>query len=136
MVLDVFSTYEFPNLKYLVTDESKVYYEKIQRLETDDDDLAVPTERNGDAPICDIIVETEVEKKKRCNTEVFIEKMNKLMASIYRKSPHLEAIEFECDYSLDAQAFVVFFQSCLHFYHLRFVSFYSYSPCLVRTIFT
>lgn len=133
LLLDVFTTYQFPNLKYLVIDESKVYYEKIQRFVGEEEsdtlaDLSV-NEENGN----NVISQNNSEEQNWTDTKIFIEKINKLMLSIFRKSPHLEAIEFESDYSLDTEAFTVFFQSCLHFHQLRYVSFYSYSPHIVST---
>ncbi|KAM7249276.1 hypothetical protein ACFE04_021550 [Oxalis oulophora] len=111
-------------------DEWKVYRDQLQRLGGEADPPVPLANQEND----NVRNRNYSREKISSDTSTFIQNTNQLMKTIFRRSPHLEAIEFKSDYSLDTEAFTVFFQSCQYFHQLRYVSFYSYSPHLVSTI--
>ncbi|KAK7602100.1 hypothetical protein V9T40_009541 [Parthenolecanium corni] len=118
--LDVFVKYRFPNLKYLRINESDFYLSRKYK--------------NNEVMLRALDLTSYKTEDKRDDTNVFVNKfICNLMPSVSKECSKMEGIEINCrGASFQMEAFTMFFQSCLNFPNLRYVSLICDFPLLLE----
>lgn len=121
--LDVFVKYRFPNLKYLRINESDFYLSRKYK--------------NNEVMLRALDLTSYKTEDKRDDTNVFVNKfICNLMPSVSKECSKMEGIEINCrGASFQMEAFTMFFQSCLNFPNLRYVSLICDFPLLVSSLY-